>query len=291
VGQDDFADAALVLLGHGSTLDAGAGAPVWQHAASLRLGRQFGEAREAFWKQEPRVAGVLAKIALPRVFVVPLFISEGFFSDVVIPRELGVGDAEPGKWPRIRRSAGQTLFYCQPVGTHPGMGALVLDRAREVVARFPFPRAPRPQDTALFVAGHGTSRNPSSRLAIERQADWVRGLDLYAEVHAAFLEEEPRIARCWRRTAAKHAVVVPFFIGDGPHVRADIPVMLGESERRVRERLGLGQTTWRNPTEREGRLIWLSASVGSHPELANVILARVEDALRPNTAALLPSTT
>ena len=76
----------------------------------------------------------------------------------------------------------------------------------------------------------------------------------------------------------RHIVVVPFFISDGLHAVEDIPVLLGEPERLVKERLAVGQPTWRNPTERDGRLIWYSASVGTEPLLAEVILQRVCEA-------------
>ncbi len=89
MGEEAYSEAALVLLGHGSTLNAESGAPVFQHATELRRRRLFAEVYEAFWKQEPQVKQVLAKPTAPRVFIVPLFISEGYFSEGVIPRELG----------------------------------------------------------------------------------------------------------------------------------------------------------------------------------------------------------
>ena len=57
-----------------------------------------------------------------------------------------------------------------------------------------------------------------------------------------------------------------------------IPVMLGEPEKTVQERLKSGQPTWRNPTERKGKRLWYTASIGSEPLLANVILERVKEA-------------
>jgi len=62
------------------------------------------------------------------------------------------------------------------------------------------------------------------------------------------------------------------------HSYEDIPVMLGVPERVVRERLQQGQPTWRNPTEREGKRIWYTASIGSEPHLSDVILERVREA-------------
>ena len=55
MNSDDFSDAALVVLGHGTDLNAASAAPVFQHAAELRRRHLFAEVREAFWKQEPQI--------------------------------------------------------------------------------------------------------------------------------------------------------------------------------------------------------------------------------------------
>ena len=81
-----------MVLGHGSTQNDSSAAPVYQHAAELRRRKIFAQVRESFWKQEPQIKKVLAEISAPRVFIVPLFISEGYFSNEVIPRELGFGE-------------------------------------------------------------------------------------------------------------------------------------------------------------------------------------------------------
>jgi sirohydrochlorin cobaltochelatase len=280
VDHERFHDAALVLLGHGSTQNAESGAPVCQHAAELRRRHCFATVRAAFWKQEPRVATVLAELTAPRVFLVPLFISEGHFSDEIIPRALGFGETEQGGLLRVQRRGEQTLVYAKPVGTHQAMTGVLLARASGVVERFPFPRAPRPSDITLFIAGHGTERDQNSRQPIERQAEVIRALAVYAAVHAVFLEEEPRIGACYQLAQTKNIVVVPFFISDGLHAQEDIPVLLGEPERLVRERVQRGQPTWRNPTEKQGKLVWYAASIGTEPLLAEVILERVQEAAR-----------
>jgi sirohydrochlorin ferrochelatase len=64
------------------------------------------------------------------------------------------------------------------------------------------------------------------------------------------------------------------------HVREDIPILLGEPERVVRERLAAGQPTWRNPTGRNGKMVWYASAVGSEPGMADVILERVREAAR-----------
>lgn len=278
VSDASFRDAALVLVGHGSTLNAESALPTYQHADELRRRGIFAEVHEAFWKNEPAICAVLRGVFAPRVFVVPLFISEGYFTEQVIPRELGLTeDGRPG-FARVQVRGARTIHYCGPVGTHDAMTDVLFARAREVVARHPFPHAPRPADTALFIAGHGTGNNENSRKAIERQVELIRARGEYAEVHPAFMEEEPRIGTVWDTATARNLVMVPFFISDGLHSHEDIPVMLGEPEAAVKERYRAGQPTWRNPTERRGKRLWYAPGIGTEPLLADVILARVREA-------------
>jgi sirohydrochlorin cobaltochelatase len=280
VNGDDFSDAVLVVLGHGTTQNAGSAAPVHQHAVELRRRNIFAAVREAFWKQEPQIKTVLAEIAAPRVFIVPLFISAGYFSDEVIPRELGFGPGLSTINSDKSRAGSQlsTWIYCGPIGTHASMTNVILSRAKEIVEQFPFPRAPRPRDITLFIAGHGTEKNENSRSAIERQVGLLRALKRYAAVEAIYLEESPRIADGYALAQTKNLVVVPFFISDGLHTQEDIPVLLGEAKRVVEQRLAAGQPTWRNPTEKNGKLVWYSPAIGSEPHIADVILERVREA-------------
>ncbi len=272
MSSDQFSDATLIILGHGTTLNDGSALPVLQHAATLRQRGLFAAVREAFWKQDPQIKTVLAEIKTPRVFIVPLMISEGYFAGEVIPRELGFSG---GSTINTQHS---TIHYCKPVGTHPSMTNVLLARARGVVEQFPFPRAPKPKDITLFIAGHGTERSAQSRMAIEQQVELIRAQNLYAEVRAVYMDEDPRIKGCQATAVTRNVVVVPFFISDGLHTTEDIPVLLGEPERLVKERLAAGQPTWRNPSEKLGKLTWYSSAVGSEPLLAEVILERVREA-------------
>lgn len=298
--QEDFSDAALLLLGHGSTQNPDSGATVFQHATELRRRRIFSQVREGFWKQEPRAVHVLSELSGRRIFIVPFFISAGYFSEKVIPAALGfLGAAEgegrrgpeanelvsdsqeliaPAPTERVRRKGTQVLTYCRSVGSHESMTKVLLARAYQVVHKFPFPRSPKPNEITLFIAGHGTEQNENSRKVIECQAELIRMERIYAGVHAVFMEEEPRIPTCYQTAKTKNIVMVPFFISDGLHVREDIPVLLGEPERIVQQRLQKGQPTWRNPSEKQGKLMWFTSSVGTEPTLTEVILERVREA-------------
>jgi len=278
VNAENFSNAALVVLGHGTVENENSAAPVFQHAAELRRRKIFAEVREAFWKQEPQIKKVLAGISAPRIFIAPLFISEGYFASQIIPRELGFDFSQNLKL-KIQNSE---LFYCCPVGSHDSMTKVILSRAKEIVEKFPFPRASKDSDITLFIAGHGTEKNENSRKAIERQVELIRAQKIYADVHAIFLEESPRIADCFQIARTKNLVIVPFFISDGLHTQEDIPVLLGETEKNVEQRLASGQPVWRNPTEKNGKLVWYSPAVGSDPGMAGVILERVREAMDTN---------
>lgn len=270
--REDFSDAVLIVLGHGTEMNEKSAAPVWQHAAELRRRRLFREVREAFWKQEPQIKMVLSDISAARVFIAPLFISEGYFAGQVIPRGLGFEEGQ-----RVLNINGSKLHFCAPVGTHDSMTRVILSRAEAILKESPFPRAPRQSDTTLFIAGHGTEKNDNSRRPVERQMELIRNLKIYANVHGIFLEEAPRIPDCYAMAQTRNLVIVPFFISDGLHTQEDIPALLGEPKKNVAQRLKAGQPVWRNPTERSGKLVWYTAAVGTDAGMADVILERVRE--------------
>ncbi|MHB1305720.1 MAG: CbiX/SirB N-terminal domain-containing protein [Limisphaerales bacterium] len=275
-----LADAAVLLVAHGSTVNADSAAAAALQARALRVRDLFAEVSVGFWRQEPGVRGVLDGLHHDLVFVVPLFVSEGYFTQEAIPAELGFAPGGMTGAARSRRRGHQTILYCGPVGTHPTMTGVLLDRAGEVVARNPFPKAPRRSELALMLAAHGTGLNANSRVAVEAHAAAIRRGAGYAEVRCVFMEEEPRIADWHRITAARQVVMVPFFISDGLHVREDIPVLLGEPAAVVQRRLAEGRRPWRNPTAREGRLLWYADAVGTDPMVGDVVLARIHEAAR-----------
>ena len=141
--------AALILVGHGSTLNPDSSQPTYQHAETVRRQGIFGEIACAFWKEEPSLREVLGMVRSRTVFVVPNFISEGYFTQEVIPRELRL----TGKTTQIE---GQTVHYCDPVGIHPSMTKLLLQRADDLA-----PGVPRDQ-CSLIIVGHGTGLNDQS---------------------------------------------------------------------------------------------------------------------------------
>src|SRR6267154_6548226 len=110
-------DSALILVGHGSSVNPDSSAPTFDHAAEIGRRGLFGEVYCAFWKEEPSLRQVLHMVDANDIYVVPNFISEGYFTRTVIPRELELDG------PLTQRGR-QTIKYCDPVGNHPRMTEL-----------------------------------------------------------------------------------------------------------------------------------------------------------------------
>ena len=104
---DDFSDSTLVLVAHGSTLNADSAKPAHQHADELRSRRLFAEVRVGFLKQQPDVGGVLRGVTARRVFIVPLFISEGYFTGKILSAKLGFRANDDKSFERVRQDGGQ----------------------------------------------------------------------------------------------------------------------------------------------------------------------------------------
>ena len=276
--SSSFSDSALVLIGHGSTLNRESSAPTRQHAETLRKSGIFGQVLEAYWKQEPAIAGVLRGAWYPNVFVVPLFISDGYFTEQVIPRELGLLPTGGVGFERTRQIGRHRVHYCGPVGTHASMTEVLARRAIDVVRMNPAPHGvPDPSDLSVFIAGHGTGNSENSRRAIEDQVERLRSTGRFHDVHGVFMEEDPRIGDCYRLAGTRHIVQVPFFISDGLHSYEDIPVLLGAEASVVQQRLGAGMHPWVNPTFHDPHWVWYSRSIGDEAHLPEVILQRVRE--------------
>ena len=82
---------ALLIVGHGSTVNPDSSMPSLAHASEIRRRNLFADVACAFWKEEPSLRDAtffFADPAIREVYVVPNFISEGYFTETVIPREL-----------------------------------------------------------------------------------------------------------------------------------------------------------------------------------------------------------
>jgi sirohydrochlorin cobaltochelatase len=255
-------ESALLILGHGSTVNPDSAEPTLEHADRIRAAGLFGEVGVAFWKEEPSFRQALHTLDAREIYAVPNFISEGYFTRKVIPRELGIDGP-------VTLRDGRRINYCEPVGNHPHMTGLLLARAAEVAPGVP------PSETSLVIAGHGTALNDNSAVAAKREAARIAGRNLYHEVLCAYMEEEPLLSRWDEFTAAPNVVVVPFFISDGLHSYQDIPVLLG-IENETGPAASRRAVFRGNPHPLRGRNLFYANAIGTAPEFAGLIVDQVE---------------
>jgi sirohydrochlorin cobaltochelatase len=282
-----------LIVAHGSTVNPDSSAPTLAHAAEIRCRKVFLDVECAFWKEEPSLRDAMFLFdpeLIREVYVVPNFISEGYFTQTVVPRELELNG-------RItKRANGQVWKYCEPVGNHPLMTELLLKRAREVAPDVD------PAETSLLLVAHGTDLNENSAVAAKREAEKIGALGKYAVVLNVYMEEPPLVCDWRKLTRTPNVVAVPFFISDGLHSYEDIPVLLGIKERRLpSRRIKEGRSPDRpgglvtaapsgrrgrrpslkeifrcNPYAIDNRSVFYAPSIGTDPGFADII---VEQAL------------
>jgi sirohydrochlorin cobaltochelatase len=269
----DRANSALLIVGHGSTVNPDSSAPTLAHAAEIRRRNIFGEVACAFWKEEPSLRDAMFLFdpdTIKNVYVVPNFISEGYFTQTIIPRELELNGRV------TKRASRQTWNYGEPVGNHSLMTELLVQRARDIAQGIP------ENETSLLIVAHGTDLNENSAVAAKREATKIRALGRYANVLNVYMEEFPLVSDWKVLTSTPNVVVVPFFISDGLHSYEDIPVLLGiTDEESTSSRRQTGDEVFRHgPYQLDNRSLFYASSIGTDLRVADIIVEQAAAAAR-----------
>ncbi len=240
----------VLLVGHGSHLSPDSSAPIHGHARVLRDRLPAGvEVRTAFWKEEPSLSRAIDWFppAVDDITVVPIFISNGYFTGQVIPREMRLSGP-------LSMVDGRKVRYTSPIGAHPSLARVLVQRALEAGAT---------GNEMLVVLGHGTPRDPRSAANTLLQAEAVRFLGVFREATAAFIDQDPNMRDIFAMTATRDIIMVPLFIADGWHVGQTIP-----------DDMHLDGAA----TIRDGRSLRFAHAVGTHPAVTDVILELITEA-------------
>lgn len=249
---------ALILAGHGSHISPNTAGLVWRHVDHLRARGVADEITAAFWKEKPSFATVLNTLMAQDVTIIPLFTSRGFFTQGVIPAEMGLtGD--------LTVRDGRFIRYAPPLHEHPYLTQVVRARVESARRDFGLPA----DRTAVAIIGHSTRRNPESRKATEEQAARLRAEGITAI--AAYLEDTPRIAEIYELTDLHNLpnlIAVPYFLAAGSHTTIDVPHALGLEPGMT---VGIVQ----------GRRVVYTAPVGVDDDLRDVIMTFAKEAGAP----------
>jgi sirohydrochlorin cobaltochelatase len=248
---------ALVLAGHGSHISSRTAGIIWEHVDALRTMGVADEVTAAFWKEMPYFHTVFRTLTADDITVVPLFTAQGYFTQTVIPTEMGLTGA-------ITQLDGRTIRYTRTLSEHPYLGQIVQQRIQDAYQILQTP----PYQTAIAIIGHSTKRNPESRAATEAQAAQIRALGLAAEVQAVYLDDTPEIAEIYQLTSAPNLIAVPYFLALGSHTTFDVPEALGLQPEQ-------------NLAQIQGRRVIYTPPVGIDTSLREVVLELARDAGAP----------
>ncbi len=241
--------AALLLVAHGSSRYPQAADDLLRLAERLRHERRFARVDVAFWRQEPQLSP--EQLQGKRVFVLPFFAGIGKHSRELIPERLGLTGA-------VTRRGAQTVLYCQPVGCHADLPALIDRRARRSCQELGFAVA----DSALLLIAHGSKAGGASQTP-EAVAGALRRLGHFAEVGLVFLEQEPLAATWPAVVGAAHIIAQPLLLSAGMHASDDLPPLFGMTG----DGDGLAHS--------HGRQVWLQQGIGSDDEIIAMVLDQV----------------
>lgn len=204
---------ALVLAAHGSAVGLAGHEVVDGYVDRLGELQYFDEVSAAFHLGEPSFAAVLDHLHAHRVIVVPLMTSRGYFSDVVLPKEL----ARNRRWHEV------DLTLTDPVGTHRDMASIVFHRVCNGIDRQGFDA----DATSVILVGHGTPRHTHSGESTMQLVTALKAKHPAWDVSAAFLDAVPALETALDNAQHDSVVVEPFLIADGLHAAHDIPRRLG----------------------------------------------------------------
>lgn len=246
-------DAALLLVGHGSSRLPTSRQATDRLAEGIRRRGLFAEVAACFWKEAPFLS--LDLVRAETVYVVPNFAGEGSFTQRLIPERLGITGP-------VSHIGGRRLIYTRPIGCHPRLPELLRHRAVTLCLEHHVD----PQSTALLIIGHG-SRQPGGVSATpEAVAAALRASGVFAEVATAYLEQAPDVADWHHLVTAPHVLVAPWLISEGMHASEDLPPHFG-------------MTTPRGgPVASHGRIVWLMDGIGRDAEVVEMIFESIRRA-------------
>lgn len=247
----------ILLAGHGSHISPNTAGLVWACVDQIRQLNIVDEVSAAFWKEQPSFHEAIHSFTADDITVIPVFTTRGFFTQQVIPAEMGL----QGK---ITQKDGRTIRYTRTLSETPFLSEMTRHRVEETLQTYNL----QPEQCAVAIIGHSTRRNPESRKATEAQAELIRSAGLAAQVVAVYLDDSPEIEEIYTLTDLPNLIAVPFFMAEGSHVIYD-----------VRRELGLSQA--QSPQTIHSRTVYYTAPAGTDDGLVDALLSLARDAGLP----------
>lgn len=187
---------------------------------------------------EAAVAGLAGGPGEPPLRIYPMFMADGWFTQVNLPRRLREGGVSVR---RHRQAAEPGAVAAQaeilaPFGLDRGILPLALASLDAALAE----EGVSPSRASLLVAAHGSFKSPAPAAVARRLARAVIAQRGFAELRTGFIDQAPQISQQAQDLPGR-AFCLPFFAASGGHVEEDLPAALALAgfEGRVLAPLGL----------------------------------------------------
>lgn len=181
---------------------------------TLRQSQRFGKILTHFIQR----GNELPELPKGEVFILPFFMSDGFFVRRKIPELFQLADGQKSEMDRH-------LVQCDAIGVDPELADIVSlcveEKAHEILENV--------SDISVLLVAHGSLKNAASREAALFQRDRLRAKMKFAQVELALLEEPPYIMQMLQELDAEKGrpiIMVGLFSANGPHAAEDVPEAL-----------------------------------------------------------------
>ena len=159
--------AALLIVGHGSTVNPDSSTPSLAHASEIRRREIFSRTSRALFGKRNRACATRSFFfddpAIREVYVVPNFISEGYFTRNRHSARTGIDRANYD----TRKRSGLEILRA-------GRESSADDRVAFATRRARLRRTIPENETTLLIVAHGTDLNDNSAVAAKREAEKIR---------------------------------------------------------------------------------------------------------------------
>ncbi len=238
---------SLLIIGHGSSESQEAEKAVREHAVTLRQSNRYGSVDVQFLKGK----AMEARLPEGEVFLLPFFMSHGYFVSHTIPRLFDLHEGE-------KKDDLRHILLCDAIGVDPTLSEILERMALEICAEEKY----QPEKVTLLLAAHGSAKSKASRDAARLQEDVLRQHSDFRTVVSVFLEEEPTLSN-WlqdERVEEGPVIVLGLFAAEGPHATEDVPQQIREGQDGFHRVRGI------KPEE-----VHYAGVVGTRPEVVRLI--------------------
>ena len=259
-----IASSELIIIGHGRSGSESSTLLIKEHARSIREKNLFKKVHCGFLKLSPLLTEQLFAVKNEFVYIVPCFASPGILTKSIIPKKLGLSGP-------ITKNKKQTIYYSEPIGTHPK----VIDRMCELAQNtFTISNLPK-NDTTLIVVGHGSLNNPQSAIDTRYVAKQISDRNISKTAITLFLDQTPNLSDWTIHCRTSNAIVVNYLFSGGTHETEDVPKYMGIKPTNLEERLFSQQPI--GPIYSANKRLWLCPLISADKIIPEIIIQRAKE--------------